>query len=109
MLWIYLESAINWANTVLSSGRDCKTAKAVGGWGKISAFGVDVIEGHAKPPISITLDQVQDFSVQIDKIVNAIEQSKASEHEKTEAKFLLKKFLEHPLVTSILWRACVED
>jgi hypothetical protein len=78
--------------------------QTIGGWGKISAFGVGVIEGNAKSPVSITLDQVQDFSVQIDKIVHAIEQSKASEHEKIEAKFLLKKFLEHPLVTSILGR-----
>src|SRR5438874_1226739 len=31
--------------------------QTIGGVGKISAFGVDVIEGHAKSPISITLDQ----------------------------------------------------
>jgi len=33
--------------------------QTVGGWGKISALGVAVIEGHAKSPISITLDQSQ--------------------------------------------------
>jgi len=94
--------------------------QTVGGWGKISAFGVDLIEGHARSPISITLDQsqyvivhkssnvqvgnanIQDVSIQIEKIINAIDQSKASEREKAEANSLLKKFLEHPLVTSIL-------
>ena len=94
--------------------------QTIGGWGKISALGVDVIEGHAKSPISITIDQsqyvivqkssnvqigdanIQDVSIQIDKLISAIEQSKASEREKAEAKSLLKKFLEHPLVTSIL-------
>jgi len=93
--------------------------ETIGGFGKISAFGVDVIEGHAKPPISITLDHsrhitvhgssnvqignanIQDVSIQIEKIIAAIDSSPASETEKAEAKSLLKKFLEHPLVTSI--------
>ena len=93
--------------------------ETIGGFGRISAFGVDVVEGHAKPPISITLHQsrhisvhsssnvqignanVQDVSIEIEKVIAAIDSSPASESEKTEAKSLLKKFLEHPLVTSI--------
>ena len=89
------------------------------GRGRISAAGVDVIEGSAKPPISITLDQshhvsiqnssnvqvgnsnVQEISNHIGKIITAIDHSNATESEKAEAKSLLKKFLEHPLVTSI--------
>jgi hypothetical protein len=90
-----------------------------GGAGKISAFGVDVIEGNVQPPISIMLDQsqnvsvssssnvqignanIQNVSVHVEKLIEAIENSSASPKEKTDAKSLLKKFLEHPLVTSI--------
>jgi len=93
--------------------------ETIGGFGRISAFGVDVVEGHAKAPISITLDQsrhitvhsssnvqignanVQDVSIEIEKVIAAINSSPASDSEKAEAKSLLKKFLEHPLVASI--------
>ena len=91
--------------------------QTIAGAGKITAFGVDVIEGSVKPPISITLDHsisvhgssnvqigshnTQDFSIQIGKIVSAIDQSSVSEAQKAEAKSLLKKFLDHPLVASI--------
>jgi hypothetical protein len=93
--------------------------QTVGGVGKISAAGVDVVEGNSRPPISIVLDQshhiavhhssnvqvghgnVQDVTVQVEKIIGAIDKSSASEEEKKEAKSLLKKFLEHPLVSSI--------
>jgi|ERR1700736_117739 len=98
---------IEWRPVRLLSG-------TVNGDGKIKAPGIDVIEGKSKAPASITLDQsisvhgssnvqigshnIQDFSVQI---VSAIDHSAASDEEKAEAKSLLKKFLEHPLVTSI--------
>ena len=93
--------------------------ETIGGHGRISAGGVDVIEGTAISPISITLDQshhvsiqnssnvqvvnsnVQEISNHIGKIITAIDHSNATESEKAEAKSLLKKFLEHPLVTSI--------
>jgi hypothetical protein len=93
--------------------------QTIGGAGKISAFGVDVIEGHSKSPISVVLDQsrrisvresshvqigdsnVQDAAVHFEKLVAAIDNSSASATQKEEAKSLLKKFLEHPLVTSI--------
>lgn len=92
--------------------------QTVGGVGKITAFGVDVIEGESKPPISITLDHsisvhgssnvqigshnVQDVSVEIGKLIAAINDSTATEAEKAEAKSLLRKFLEHPLVASVV-------
>jgi len=84
-----------------------------------SAAGVDIIEGTAKAPISISYDysqivsvnhssavqigdgNVQDMSVHIGKIVSAIDESSASEQRKAEAKSLFKKFLEHPLVAAI--------
>jgi len=89
----------------------------IAGAGKINAFGVNVMEGHAKPPISITYDQSRHISVQhssnvqigdsnvqrvsIEEVVSAIDHSNAPDAEKAEAKSRLKKFLEHPLVTSI--------
>ena len=93
--------------------------ETIGGFGKISAAGADVIEGNVEPPISIVLDQsyrvavhhssnvqignanVQDVTIHIGQLVSAIDESSVSEEEKREAKSLLKKFLEHPLVSSI--------
>jgi hypothetical protein len=93
--------------------------QTIGGIGKISAYGVDVIEGHAKPPISVMIDQshhisvtessnvqigssnVQDIAVHFEKLVAAINDSSAPSAQKEEAKSLLKKFLEHPLVISV--------
>jgi len=91
------------------------------GAAEISADGVDVKEGKIKSTISINLDYSQhvsvvasphtqvgngnvqrvSISVEIEKIISAIDHSTASEAEKREAKSLLKRFLEHPLVTSI--------
>ena len=86
---------------------------------KISAFGVDVVEGHATAPISITLDQsshvsvsgsshvqigdgnIQNVSIHIEALSRAIDASGGSDAEKEEAKSLLRRFLEHPLVSSI--------
>lgn len=42
-----------------------------------------------------------EFRENIQNLINTIERSSASEPEKEEAKGLLKKFLEHPLVTTI--------
>jgi hypothetical protein len=105
------EKLIEWHPALDNMGR------TIGGLGKISAYGVDVIEGEKAPPISITFDhsqhvsvlnstgvQIGDSNVQgvsIDKIIIAIDRSNAVEAQKEEAKSLLKKFLEHPLVVSI--------
>ena len=92
------------------------------GAGKITAYGVDVIERQAPPPFAINLDlshrvevhgssnvQVGNANVQtvidVDRVVAAIDHSTASEAEKAEAKSLLKKFLEHPLVSVIVGAA----
>lgn len=42
-----------------------------------------------------------EFRENIQNLINTIEKSSASDPEKEEAKGLLKKFLEHPLVTTI--------
>jgi hypothetical protein len=78
-----------------------------------------VVEGNVAAPISIVLDQsrhvavhhssnvqignenVQDVTIHFEKLLSAIDKSSASDKEKEEAKSLLKKFLEHPLVSSI--------
>jgi len=94
--------------------------KIIGGHGKISARGVDVIEGNTFPPITITLDQsrhisvassshvqigdgnTQNVHIHVEKIIAAINGSIASEGEKEEAKSLLGKFLAHPVVSAIV-------
>jgi hypothetical protein len=90
-----------------------------GGWGRITARGVDVIEGTVEPPITIVLNHAPNISVssssnvqigdgnsqsltmEIEKLVSAIDHSTANEEQKKEAKSRLKSFLEHPLVCSI--------
>lgn len=83
---------------------------AVGGHGKISACGVDVIEGTAKSPISINLDHsvtvhgsshvqignnnVQGIEIHIQSLIDGIEKSAGTPEQKTEAKSKLKEFLE---------------
>jgi CRISPR/Cas system CMR-associated protein Cmr3 (group 5 of RAMP superfamily) len=105
-----------------------KTLKAaggvsVGGHGKISAQGVDVIEGTAKSPISINLDRsitvhgsshvqignnnTQGIEIHIREILEQIEKSPGTPEQKAEAKSKLKDFLEVakviiPAATSLL-------
>ena len=92
----------------------------VGGFGHISAFGVDVIENEdIESPIKIVFDQrnisvtestnvqigngnIQTETLTIGQIIEAIDKYADKESEKKEAKSRLKAFLEHPLVTSIL-------
>jgi len=88
------------------------------GSGKISAYGVNVIENNAKSPIGITLTQnisishsqgiqignhnIQSFVSSVEQIILKIDKSNSSDKEKEEAKSRLKAFLTHPLVTSII-------
>ena len=90
----------------------------VGGMGRITAYGIDVVENTATAPIAIQFSQpninisgsnvaigdsnTQTLNIQFDKIVQAIDHSSASDAEKKEAKSLLTKFLEHPLVKKLL-------
>ena len=92
----------------------------VDGLGTITANGVDVMEGVVELPPTLVLDQSQkitvssstnvqidnsnsqSFSVEIDKLICAIDHSTGNEEQKMEAKSLLGAFLRHPLVCSIV-------
>lgn len=88
---------------------------AVGGLGKITAFGVDVIEGTANSPISITFDHRQTVSItgsnnivgnnnslNADEISVAINESGFSETEKAEAKSLWQKVCNNKLLNTVI-------
>ncbi len=89
------------------------------GLGKITALGIDVVEGVATPDIKVEFVQnksinitgssnvivgdhnKQNISHHITEIARAIEASQATSEQKAEAKNLLRTFVEHPLVTSV--------
>jgi hypothetical protein len=87
------------------------------GRARITAFGVDVIEGTKQSEITITIDQstniqhsqhvqigkgnIQDVG-DIRKLNMAIDEAMASMQEKEEAKSLLKRVLENPLLKGII-------
>jgi hypothetical protein len=96
-----------------------ETFNGSGGLGNINAFGVDVIEGTAKSPISINLDNSQSISVSgssnvtisgsntqgntitLEDLISQVDNNNASDKDKDEARNLFRRFLEHPLVSSI--------
>ncbi|WP_152982894.1 hypothetical protein [Acidiphilium sp. JA12-A1] len=84
-----------------------------GGMGNITANGVDVIEGIQSSPISIQLHAVsvhnsnhvqignaniQNATVDIEKLISAVNNSTASDQEKAAAKSLLQSMIQNPLV-----------
>ena len=87
--------------------------------GKISAFGIDVVEGEATPDIKVEFVQNQTENITssnnvvvgnnnsqtvtntVHDLVKIIEASDAPPVEKAEARFLLRKFLEHPLLAAV--------
>jgi hypothetical protein len=87
------------------------------GRAKITAFGVDVIEGTKQAAIAITVDQSTNIhnsrNVQLGKgniqnvdhigaLTSAIEQSQATTEEKEAARSLLQKVVDNPLLKMIL-------
>lgn len=94
----------------------------IGGFGNITAFGVDVIEGTAKSPIAITFDHSQTVTlhdspnakVQVGNnnsasdawvgadLIRAIDHSGFSTSEKTEAKSIWTKVCENKLLNTVL-------
>ena len=90
------------------------------GIGQITAEGVDVVEGNATAPISITFDHrstvsvtssqnvqvgnnnIQSVAGQFQILLDAIDVSSATPAEKQEAKTLVRKVLEHPVVAAIV-------
>lgn len=102
---------VDWRPTVSSVGA---------GNAKITAKGVDVIEGTTSSPIAISIDQSQHisfsnsnhnilgdrnapvFDVKISELFDRIEKADVSEDAKIEAKNVMTRALEHPLVSAIV-------
>jgi hypothetical protein len=106
---------------------DWKPLKGSGGhymtyMARIKAGGVDVIEGTANPAISISVDNsvsvhgsqgvqiggqgnVQTVTMDVGHLLNAVDGGAGTQQEKEEAKSLLKKITENPLVKAAfeLW------
>ncbi len=92
----------------------------LGGQACITAFGVNVIEGTARSPISISIHDSQTINISdssniqvgnnnsqainngIQALIKTINESSARQTEKEEAKSLIKKLLERPLVSTIV-------
>ncbi len=91
----------------------------VAGMGRITASGVDIIEGNARSPIAITFhDQsvtvtgsthvqignsnVSKVSLDIGKLIAAVDHSSATDGEKAEAKSLIEKITSNPLIVAVL-------
>lgn len=88
------------------------------GRAQITADGVDVAEGTTHPPFAITIDRsislqnashvqigsgnIQNVSVDIEKLMAAIDSANATIEEKTEAKSLLQRVVANPLVKRLL-------
>lgn len=89
------------------------------GMGKISAFGIDVVEQEAKPDIKVTFVQNQNINISgstnvvvgdhntqaitqtVRGLISIIESSSAPPEQQAEAKSLLRKLLEHPLLAAV--------
>lgn len=89
------------------------------GLGKITAFGIDVVEGEATPDIKVEFVQNKTVNVtgssnvvvgshntlnvnqHVAELARFIDNSVGTTEQKNEAKGLLRRFVEHPLVTSV--------
>jgi hypothetical protein len=89
------------------------------GMGKINAFGIDVVEREATPDIKVEFVQnhtvnitgstniivgnqnVQAVNQIVHDLVSIIDSTTAPPEQKKEAKSLLRKFLEHPLLVAV--------
>jgi hypothetical protein len=84
----------------------------------ITGRGVDVVEGSTTAPIAISIDRrisvsgsthvqigdgnVQDLHLNAEKIVAAINRATATEAQKEEAKSLLGRLLDNPIMSKII-------
>jgi hypothetical protein len=92
---------------------------SLGGLGKITANGVDVVEGTVSAPITVTFQDrrisvssssnvqignsnTQGVNLNIEKLIAAVDHSNVSEAEKKEAKSLLERIAANQLVQKIL-------
>ena len=93
---------------------DPEQAEVFGGFGRITALGVDVLEGTVRSPISIGITSplsevpsqpgiqpVASSNLTIPELLQAIESLEAPDDEKDKARLLLGDFLRNPLISSI--------
>lgn len=89
------------------------------GMGKISAFGIDVVEGEVTPDIKVEFIQNKTVNItdsknivvgdnnqialtqNITELARLIDDSNGTPEQKEEAKNILRNFLKHPLVTAV--------
>jgi hypothetical protein len=89
------------------------------GLGKISAFGIDVVEGEATPDIKVEFVENKTINISgssnvvvgdhnqmcvtqhIAELARVIENSDGTPEQKAEAKGLLRRLVEHPLIASV--------
>jgi hypothetical protein len=102
-------------------GLEDNSGVTIDGRGKITAYGIDVVEGKEASPIAINFaysdhsvsvssssnvqigsGNIQGIAVHVEKLMEAIEASNAPPEKKKEAVGAFKKFLEHPAVAAIL-------
>ena len=89
------------------------------GYGSITAFGVDVVEGNTRPPIAVSIDSsinvsgsqgiqiggtsnIQNVTLDLEKMISMVDSAGGTITEKEEAKSLLKKLTENKLVQTVL-------
>jgi hypothetical protein len=88
------------------------------GMGKINAFGIDVVEGDAQADLKVEFVQNKTINISgstnvvvgdsntvtqsVHDLLNAIDSSTGTPEQKAEAKNLLRRFLEHPLVAAVV-------
>ncbi|MGX9726970.1 MAG: hypothetical protein ACTFAK_06515 [Candidatus Electronema sp. VV] len=110
---------LDW-NSILNNTLDDEFGRFRAGCGNINAHGIDVKEGNATPAIKVEFVQHNNNTVTITDSTNvnniigsnntltlsalakAIESADAPPQEKEEAKTLLRKLSEHPLVSAII-------
>lgn len=87
------------------------------GMGKINAFGIDVVEGDAQTELKVEFVHNKTINISgstnvvvgdnntamqsVQDLVKVIESSTGTPEAKEEAKHLLRRFLEHPLVAAL--------
>jgi len=87
------------------------------GMGKINAFGIDIVEGDAQSDLKIEFVQNKTINISgsnnvvvgdnnvatqsVRDLLTAIDSSSGTPEQKSEAKGLLRRFLEHPLVAAV--------
>ena len=106
------------AQAGLIEWKTSKSMGAIGGIGRITAVGIDVVEGRRDPSITLSLRDrgvvggapatprtsaaVPSNAGQLDKALAAVDKASAPEAEKAAAKTLIRQLRANPLAWSVL-------